>query len=106
MQQSEGLGRDIASENYAWRLYRKLFGPTAPLPATFVCAHQIDPRNHLAMMRSVQPFIDAAISKTINLTEDFPFQRFKDLYFLAWRYRLKGLAVHRQSSTDGSVFLS
>ena len=37
-----------------------------------------------AMMQAVQPFIDTAISKTVNVPADCPYDDFKDLYLQAW----------------------
>ena len=105
IQQSQSLTQEISAENYAWRLYRRLFGPAAPLPDAFVCAYEIEPRSHLAMMRSVQPFIDAGISKTINLPDGFPFFRFRELYLMAWRYGLKGLTTFRFNPARDAVLL-
>lgn len=100
-----GQHREILAENHAWRLYRAWFGQSAPLPATFVCAHEIEPRSHLAMMRSVQHFIDTGISKTINLPDGFPFFRVRELYLMAWRYGLKGLTTFRFNPARDTVLL-
>ena len=105
IQERSGQDHEVLAENYAWRLYRALFGPSAPLPDAFVCAHEIEPRSHLAMMRSVQPFIDAGISKTINLSDEFPFFRFRELYLMAWRYGLKGLTTFRLNPARNAVLL-
>jgi ribonucleoside-diphosphate reductase alpha chain len=47
-------------------------------------------QDHIAMMEAVQPFVDTAISKTVNIPADYPYEDFKDLYLQAWRARLKG----------------
>ena len=44
----------------------------------------------MRMVAAVAPFIDAAISKTVNVPEDYPFADFKDLYFEAWKAGLEG----------------
>lgn len=105
LQDRSGQYHEIAAENYAWRLYRALFGRSAPLPDAFVCAHEIGARSHLAMMRSVQPFIDAGISKTVNLPDAFPFFRFRELYLLAWRCGLKGLTTFRCNPARDAILL-
>ena len=105
IQERSGQCHEISAENYAWRVYRTLFGLSAPLPPAFVCAHEIEARSHLAMMRTVQPFIDAGISKTINLPDDYPFSRFRELYLLAWRYGLKGLSTFRFNPDREAVLL-
>ena len=58
---------------------------------------------HIAMMEAVQPFVDTAISKTVNIPADYPYDDFKSLYLQAWRARLKGLATYRPNSILGAV---
>jgi ribonucleoside-diphosphate reductase alpha chain len=58
---------------------------------------------HIAMMEAVQPFVDTAISKTVNVAADYPFDDFKNLYLQAWRASLKGMATYRPNNILGSV---
>jgi len=73
------------------------------LPEYFVSALEMSAASHIAMMEAVQPFIDTAISKTVNVPVDYPYDDFKGLYLQAWRARLKGLATYRPNSILGSV---
>jgi ribonucleoside-diphosphate reductase alpha chain len=73
------------------------------LPDYFVSAMEMSAADHIAMMQSVQPFVDTAISKTVNVPADYPYADFKDLYLQAWRAQLKGLATYRPNSILGSV---
>ncbi|TBR75400.1 MAG: adenosylcobalamin-dependent ribonucleoside-diphosphate reductase [Burkholderiaceae bacterium] len=73
------------------------------LPASFVSALEMKATDHLRMLEAVQPFIDSAISKTVNIPADYPFEDFKDLYMQAWKAGLKGLATYRPNQTLGSV---
>ena len=54
-------------------------------------------------MEAVQPFVDTAISKTVNVPADYPYDDFKSLYQQAWSARLKGLATYRPNAILGSV---
>jgi ribonucleoside-diphosphate reductase alpha chain len=58
---------------------------------------------HIAMMAAVQPFVDTAISKTVNVPANYRYEDFKDLYLQAWRAGLKGLATYRPNAILGSV---
>jgi ribonucleoside-diphosphate reductase alpha chain len=60
-------------------------------------------QDHIAMMEAVQPFVDTAISKTVNIPADYPYDDFKNLYMQAWQARLKGLATYRPNAILGSV---
>jgi ribonucleoside-diphosphate reductase alpha chain len=101
--ESDGSTTDYAVEDHAWRLYRELGGDVDKLPEYFISALDMSAASHIAMMEAVQPFIDTAISKTVNVPADYPYDDFKGLYQQAWRARLKGLATYRPNSILGSV---
>ncbi len=103
---ADGSTRSYEVADHAWRLYRHLghdVSDDAALPAQFVTALQMAAQDHLGMMQAVQPFIDTAISKTVNVPADYPYEDFKDLYRDAWRAGLKGLATYRPNAGLASV---
>ncbi|MBS1219327.1 MAG: ribonucleoside-diphosphate reductase alpha chain [Proteobacteria bacterium] len=75
----------------------------AGMPPALVEAQQIDPLAHLQMQAALQPFIDNAISKTINVAADYPFDRFADLYRKAHALGLKGCTVFRPNPVTGAI---
>lgn len=101
--EADGTKSEYDVEDHAWRLYRSLGGDTTELPPYFVSALQMAAADHLAMMEAVQPFIDTAISKTVNVPGDYPYADFQGLYLEAWRAGLKGLATYRPNDILGSV---
>ena len=101
--ESDGSTTEYAVEDHAWRLYRDLGGDVNKLPDYFVSALDMSASNHIAMMEAVQPFVDTAISKTVNVPADYPYDDFKGLYQQAWNARLKGLATYRPNAILGSV---
>ncbi len=101
--EADGSTSEYAVEDHAWRLYRELGGDVEQLPEYFVNALAMTAGEHIAMMEAVQPFVDTAISKTVNVAADYPFADFKGLYQQAWRAHLKGLATYRPNSILGSV---
>ncbi|KRC30483.1 LAGLIDADG family homing endonuclease [Acidovorax sp. Root219] len=101
--EADGSTSEYAVEDHAWRLYRELGGNVLQLPEYFVSALAMPAEGHIAMMEAVQPFVDTAISKTVNIPADYPYEGFKDLYLHAWRARLKGLATYRPNAILGSV---
>lgn len=93
-----GRAHHYGVEDHAWRVYCALGGRVANLPPAFVSATEVMPEDHLAMLQAVQPFVDAAISKTVHLPPDLPFERFQSLYLQAWQAGLKGLTVYRSGT--------
>lgn len=83
-----------ATMNHAWRLWQQEPGAAARSDA-FVTAQELDPMAHLQMQAALQPLVDGAIAKTINLPRDYPFARFGDLFEAAHRLGLKGCTVFR-----------
>ncbi|WP_338498595.1 adenosylcobalamin-dependent ribonucleoside-diphosphate reductase [Delftia tsuruhatensis] len=100
---ADGGSAEYAVEDHAWRLYRTLGGDVQQLPEYFVSALQMPAAGHIAMMQAVQPFVDTAISKTVNVAADYPYEDFKDLYHQAWKAGLKGLATYRPNTILGAV---
>ena len=95
--------RAYAVEDHAWRLYRRRHPEPAPLPPAFVTALEMRAGDHLRMLEAVQPFVDTAISKTVNVPADYPYDDFRSLYGEAWRAGLKGLATYRPNTVTGQV---
>ncbi|HSO08036.1 MAG TPA: adenosylcobalamin-dependent ribonucleoside-diphosphate reductase, partial [Pelomicrobium sp.] len=75
----------------------------ALLPEYFVTALEMHALDHMRMSAAVQPYVDTAISKTVNVPADYAFEAFKDLYFEAWRAGLKGITTYRPNDTLGAV---
>lgn len=73
------------------------------LPKSLVTAMSMTVDQHLIMMNTVQPYIDTAISKTVNVPGDYPFESFKSIYDTAWKSKLKGVSTYRPNSILGSV---
>ncbi len=102
--EADGSTSEYEVQDHAWRLYRALGGNgVQALPDYFVSALEMSTAGHIAMMQAVQPLVDTAISKTVNIPADYPFDDFKGLYLQAWRAGLKGLATYRPNAILGSV---
>lgn len=106
----DGSKREYAVEDHAWRLWQHLQGnltdeqkKSAKLPEHFVTALEISALDHMKMVAAAAPYVDSAISKTVNVPADYPFEDFEHLYLEAWKAGLKGLATYRPNSVLGSV---
>jgi ribonucleoside-diphosphate reductase alpha chain len=88
--------------DHALHHWRQRFGDR-PLPDSFVTAGELRPQDHLAMQAALQPFVDNAISKTINVPEDFDFSAFRAIYSEAYELGLKGCTTFRPNPVSGVV---
>ncbi|MFA6902205.1 MAG: adenosylcobalamin-dependent ribonucleoside-diphosphate reductase [Gallionellaceae bacterium] len=99
----DGSKKAIQVEDHAWRQYRHQGGDVNKLPDYFVTALEMSATDHMAMSAAVQPFVDTAISKTVNVPADYPFEAFENLYMEAWKHGLKGITTYRPNSVLGAV---
>jgi ribonucleoside-diphosphate reductase alpha chain len=99
---ADGSWVEFQLENHALRLWRLLHGDAAT-PSTLVTATMLDPDAHLLMQAAVQPYVDNAISKTVNVPETLPFRDFEAIYRKAYDLGLKGCTTFRPNAVTGSV---
>ncbi len=92
-------------DDYAWARWRDAH-PGAAAPAYFRTARDIPPADHLAMQAVLQPFVDQAIAKTINVARNYPFDAFQTLYREAHRLGLKGCTAYRPNPVTGAILSS
>jgi len=101
--QSDGTRTQEKVEDYAVRAFRAKHGADAPLPDYFVSAQTLAPADHLAVQAAAQPFIDSAISKTINVPRGIAFDDFAEVYLSAYEQGCKGCTTYRPNDVTGSV---
>lgn len=73
------------------------------LPDYFVTAQDMDYHDRIDMQATWQMFIDASISSTVNIPEDFPRENVKDIYMYAWKQGCKGVTVFRDGCKRDSI---
>lgn len=88
-------------EDYAYHLWHQQ-NPDS-MPPAWVDTSSLSPEDHLAVQGAMQPFIDNAISKTINLPQTFSFEKLSDVYSKAYEMGLKGCTIFRPNPVTGSV---
>ncbi|WP_250460525.1 adenosylcobalamin-dependent ribonucleoside-diphosphate reductase [Microbulbifer litoralis] len=90
----------------AYRLWCERGGDPEALPGIFAAARRLPPLAHLRMEAALQPFVDNAISKTVNVPEDYPFADFESLYRRAFELGLKGCTTFRPNPITEAVLTS
>ncbi|MBT2970925.1 MAG: ribonucleoside-diphosphate reductase, adenosylcobalamin-dependent [gamma proteobacterium symbiont of Ctena orbiculata] len=88
--------------DFAWQMWSNLH-PGKPLPDCFVNSRELSAQDHLQMQSVLQPYVDSAISKTINVPSDYPYEAFKSLYTTAFKLGLKGCTTFRPNPVRGEI---
>ncbi|HEB97958.1 MAG TPA: adenosylcobalamin-dependent ribonucleoside-diphosphate reductase [Thiotrichales bacterium] len=102
LQRLDGSREEHEVVDYACRLWQAQHG-TESLPPAFVDARSLAPENHLAMQAALQPYVDNAISKTINIPECYDFEAYRSVFERAYELGLKGCTAFRPNPVTGSV---
>jgi len=99
---SESLSQEFYEvEHRLVQEYRDTTGDEGELPDFFVTAHDIDPFFRVKMQGTLQPYVDSAISSTVNLPQDIDVETVKDIYHYGWEQGCKGITVYRESAREG-----
>lgn len=101
--QADGSYEDYNLVDFAYSEWLRKKGDTTQMPEYFVDARHISPTAHLEMQAALQPYVDNAISKTINVPVSFPFSEFKNLYDMAFDFGLKGCTTFRPNPVTGVI---
>jgi len=99
---ADGTRTAYEVEDYACRAYRARTDGER-LPPAFVAAAAVPAEKHLAMQAALQPYVDNAISKTVNVSREAGFEAFKSLYEQAYALGLKGCTAFRANPITGEV---
>jgi ribonucleoside-diphosphate reductase alpha chain len=90
---TEEGSKEVILQDYAYH-YFGLKGATSD---------ELSVDEHLDMQIAVQPYVDSAVSKTINVGADVSFDDFKDVYVKAWKGKLKGITTYRAAGSRTGI---
>ncbi len=92
---TRGLVKETLCEDFAVR-YLKLRGEWDPKADWAVTAQDLTVEEHIADLAGFAQFADSAVSKTINLPNDYPFEKFQQVYLDAYATGyIKGITTYR-----------
>lgn len=66
------------------------------LPEWFITTDQIPYKERIDVQATLQKYIDASISSTVNLPENTTVDEIRNLYIYAWKQGLKGVTIFRK----------
>ena len=73
------------------------------LPDYFVTAQTLDYKERIDMQSVWQKHIDASISSTVNVPNNFTVKQVEDLYMYAWEKGLKGVTIFRDGCKRAGI---
>ena len=102
VRQRDGSYKRYRTSNYGYRLFRQLF-PNADLPSYMVTTDDLSITDHIAIQAAAQRWVDASVSKTVNVKKETAYEQFVQVYELAYQLGCKGCTTYRPSDVRGIV---
>jgi len=84
-----------------WLNKNKKNGQPLKKPEWFVSAADLTPEDHVRVQATIQKYVDASISKTVNAPKNYTVEDVKKLYTLAYKLGCKGITFFREGSREG-----
>lgn len=75
------------------------------LPSYMVTIDDLSVSDHITTQATVQRWVDASVSKTVNVSKDTTYEQFVQVYDLAYALGCKGCTTYRPSDTRGSILV-
>lgn len=95
--------RELKVRDYAYDQWLSGNNPNSGIPDVFMTAESLSAKAHLAMQACLQPYVDNAISKTVNLPPEATPEDVDEIYSLAYSSGLKGCTVYRPGARHDQV---
>lgn len=106
--QPDNSFKESVIEDFGFRVYANaLFDGDmdeallAPIPHYMVTTADLTPEDHLLTQAAVQKYIDASVSKTINVPTETPYEAFAAIYDRAYELGCKGCTTYREVPDSG-----
>jgi ribonucleoside-diphosphate reductase alpha chain len=92
----------VGERIYIHPKYKELLLSNEETPEWFVDTFDLQPKDHFEMQVACQKFVDAAVSKTINLPTTTTESQLSD-FLLEYLKDLKGVTVYRDGCREGQI---
>ncbi len=76
------------------------------LPDFIITTSNLDYRERIEMQAAWQQYIDASISSTVNVPNEFTIDEVEDLYTYAWEMGLKGITIYRDGCARSGILIT
>jgi len=76
------------------------------LPDFFITTSNLDYKERIEVQATWQQYIDASISSTVNVPNEFTVEEVENLYIYAWEKGLKGITIYRDGCARSGILIS
>jgi ribonucleoside-diphosphate reductase alpha chain len=92
-------------EDYGMRFARTFYKNFNELKSNgaFTSAEHLSVDDHLSVLAIASHYTNMAISKTINIPEDYSYEDFKKIYLYAWKNNIKGVTSYRANTMTAVI---
>jgi ribonucleoside-diphosphate reductase alpha chain len=66
----------------------------------YITTKDLEIEDHIAIQTIFQKYCDQSVSKTCNISKNYSFSDFKDLYLKAWKNNLIGFTTYREGTME------
>lgn len=78
----------------------------ADLPGFFVTTSSLNYKDRIDVQATWQQYIDASISSTVNVPNEFTIEEVEDLYTYAWEKGIKGITIYRDGCARSGILIT
>jgi ribonucleoside-diphosphate reductase alpha chain len=76
------------------------------LPDFIVTTSNLDYKERIEVQATWQQYIDASISSTVNVPNEFTVEQVEELYLYAWEKGLKGITIYRDGCARSGILIT
>lgn len=76
------------------------------LPDFFITTSNLGYKDRIEVQAAWQQYIDASISSTVNVPNEFTVEEVEELYLYAWRRGIKGITIYRDGCARSGILIS
>lgn len=76
------------------------------LPEFFITTSNLNYKDRIDVQAAWQQYIDASISSTVNVPNEFTVEEVEDLYIYAWERGLKGITIYRDGCARSGILIT
>lgn len=76
------------------------------LPEFFVTTSNLNYKERIEVQSTWQQYIDASISSTVNVPNEFTVEEVEELYMYAWEKGIKGITIYRDGCARSGILIT